>query len=69
MQFSLRPLRPALLLLIAGVLTVLWQAMPARAEIIRSFDVQCRLQPDTTLDVTETIQMDFESAQRHGIYR
>lgn len=41
----------------------------ARAEIIRGFDVTVRLQQDTSLDVTETIVMDFEESERHGIYR
>jgi len=41
----------------------------ARAEIIRSFDVDVRLQKDTTLDITETIAMDFEGASRRGIIR
>lgn len=53
----------ALLLLVAG------SGGLARAEIIRSFDAAIRLQKDTTLDVTETIVMDFENSQRHGIYR
>jgi len=41
----------------------------ARAEVVRSFDVDVKLLTDTTLDVTETILYDFETAQRHGIYR
>lgn len=41
----------------------------ARAEMIRSFDAAIRLQKDTTLDITETITMDFEGVQRHGIER
>jgi hypothetical protein len=39
------------------------------AEIIRSFDSQVRLQKDSSLDVTETIVMDFQAASRHGIDR
>ncbi|MDQ3813441.1 MAG: DUF2207 domain-containing protein, partial [Armatimonadota bacterium] len=42
---------------------------PVQAEVIRSFNVDLRLRPDTTLDVTETIVMDLEEAERHGIYR
>lgn len=41
----------------------------ARAEVIRSFDAAIQLQKDTSLDVVETIVMDFGIAQRHGIYR
>lgn len=44
-------------------------ASASHAEIIRSFDAEIRLQKDTSLDVTETIVMDFEDSQRHGIYR
>jgi hypothetical protein len=39
------------------------------AEVIRSFDSVVRLNKDTSMDVTETIVMDFEGAQRRGIYR
>lgn len=39
------------------------------AEIIRSFNSDVRLQKDSTLDVTETILMDFQGASRHGINR
>lgn len=41
----------------------------AHAEVIRSFSSNVRLQKDSTLDVTETIVMDFEGASRHGIHR
>lgn len=41
----------------------------AQAEVIRSFDVEAEVEADGTVYVTETIQYDFESAQRHGIYR
>jgi len=44
-------------------------ASASHAEIIRSFDAEIRLQKDTSLDVTETIVMDFQNADRHGIYR
>ncbi|HEX8236521.1 MAG TPA: DUF2207 domain-containing protein [Abditibacteriaceae bacterium] len=42
---------------------------PARAEVIRSFDAEVRLNKDTSMDVSETIVMDFQGSQRHGIYR
>src|SRR5687767_6036677 len=50
-------------------LTLLTMASQARAEVIRSFDADIRLLPDTTLDVTETILYDFEGDQKHGIFR
>jgi hypothetical protein len=55
-----------------GLLTLLFvaAAAPVRAdEIIRSFEADVRLRKDTSLDVTETIVMDFGNAQKHGIYR
>lgn len=57
-----------LLFLLALCLSVMG-VHPASAERIRSFDAEVRLNKDTTLDVTETIVMDFEGAQRRGIYR
>ncbi len=41
----------------------------AVAEQIQDFDVDVRLLKDTSLDVTETIHMDFGYTSRHGIYR
>ena len=41
----------------------------ARGESIRSFNVDIRLQKDTTLDITESIVMDFGETYRHGIER
>ncbi|MEO6906583.1 MAG: DUF2207 domain-containing protein [Abditibacteriaceae bacterium] len=55
------------IMLVCSLLCVGIQA--ARAEVIRSFSSDVRLQKDSTLDVTETIVMDFEGASRHGIYR
>ncbi len=43
--------------------------VPARAELIRSFNSEIRLEKNATLDVTETIAMDFQSTPRHGIFR
>ena len=56
-----------LLSVVLGCLLMLPAA--GRAEVIRSFDADIRLQKDTSLDVTETIVMDFEGSMRHGIYR
>ena len=56
--------RPVLFLVFA-----LGLVSDVRAEVIRSFHVEIRANSDTSLDVSETIAMDFESSQRHGIYR
>lgn len=67
-HFSSRARRPFIIL--AVLLLASACRMPAaQAEVIRSFDVALKLQKDTSLDVTETIVMDFENAERHGIYR
>ena len=53
-------------------MAMLWSTLPAwpvQAAVIRSFDSIIRLNKDTSLDVTETILMDFERARKHGIYR
>jgi uncharacterized membrane protein YgcG len=55
--------------LVSGALLGTSFMVAARAEVIRAFDATIRLQKDTTLDITETIVMDFEETQRHGIYR
>jgi uncharacterized membrane protein len=49
-------------LLIAGI-------QVAHAEVIRSFDSNVQLQKDSTLDVMESIVMDYQGASRHGIDR
>ena len=41
----------------------------ARASQIDEFDVSILLDPDGTLFVTETIQVDFGDQQKHGIFR
>jgi hypothetical protein len=38
-------------------------------EQVRSFDARYEIQTDTTILVTETIEYDFGSADRHGIFR
>ncbi len=68
MKYAVRRGRTVLAILVlcgAGLVA----ARGAHAEVIRSFDADLRLLRDTTLDVTETIVMDFESAERHGIFR
>ena len=39
------------------------------AEVIHSFDVNITAHKDGTMDVTETINYDFQSSIKHGIYR
>lgn len=38
-------------------------------EVVRRFDVRAELQADRTLKITETIEYDFGTNQRRGIYR
>lgn len=40
-----------------------------RAEIIHDFDTQIKINQDASVLITETINYDFEEAERHGIYR
>lgn len=49
-------------------LTVL-SAPPAQAWTIRGMSVEITVARDATLDVRETIEVDFGGEQRHGIYR
>lgn len=61
---------PRIFVLLLAASTLMASAITcARAEVIRSFDTTIKLQKDTSLDVNEVIVMDFESAQRHGIFR
>ncbi|MGE5596702.1 MAG: DUF2207 domain-containing protein [Hyphomicrobiales bacterium] len=39
------------------------------AEMMRSFEAVYDIQPDGSMDVTETIVWDFGTAERHGIFR
>jgi len=41
----------------------------AAEERIHNFEVQIQINKDSSLNVTETILYDFETLQRHGIYR
>ncbi|MEX0984801.1 MAG: DUF2207 domain-containing protein [Actinomycetota bacterium] len=53
--------------LAAGI--VLLAAAAAAAETIRSFTVLITVRPDGSMVVTETIDYDFGSQERHGIFR
>jgi uncharacterized protein (TIGR04222 family) len=56
----------------ALVLALLALAAPARAqstEAIGTYDVAIRIEPDGTLTIRETIEYDFGSNLRHGIFR
>jgi hypothetical protein len=44
-------------------------AAPEGVEAIRTYDVAMSLRKDASMHVTETIEYDFGSQQRHGIYR
>jgi uncharacterized membrane protein YgcG len=54
-------------LLAAG--TAVGLASPAAAEYIRELDVAVTVNADTSLRIVETINYDFESEYRHGIFR
>jgi uncharacterized membrane protein YgcG len=53
-------------LLFAGILAF---GLDAAAMEIESFDVSILLDPDGTIFVTETIDVDFGALERHGIFR
>jgi uncharacterized membrane protein YgcG len=60
---------PVLVLIVAWALAL---AAPARAqtsEAIHRYDVAIEIEPSGSILVTETIDYDFGSSQRHGIYR
>ncbi len=58
--------RAALLAAIAALLAI---ASTVRSEIIRSFESEVRVVDPATLEIRETIRMDFENARRRGIFR
>ena len=47
----------------------LFSVSTANAEVIRNFDSQIKINSDSSIIVTETINYDFETAEKHGIYR
>ncbi|MEX2055229.1 MAG: DUF2207 domain-containing protein, partial [Candidatus Andersenbacteria bacterium] len=55
--------------LFIGIL-ILLPIVPAQAaEMITHFAAAITIQPDSTIDVTETITYDFGIDERHGIFR
>lgn len=57
--------------LILSVLVLFFLIFPQKsfAEIIHSFDTQILAHKDGSMDITETINYDFEDEYHHGIYR
>jgi uncharacterized membrane protein len=56
--------------LLLSLLVSVFLAIPtASAEFIRSFDVDIQVHDADNMTVTETIEYDFETAWRHGIFR
>lgn len=51
------------------VFITLFLGQKVSAEVIRSYDVDMFLNQDSSVLVTEKISYDFESTQRHGIFR
>lgn len=66
----MRRFRHATILFLLAAIAILATAFPAHARqlTIQNFDVQIIIQPDSTIDVTETLTVKFEGAW-HGIYR
>lgn len=66
----MRSLRRATILLFLALAVAFAAAPPARARqlTIQNFDVQITVQPDSTIEVTETLIVKFEGVW-HGIYR
>jgi hypothetical protein len=46
-----------------------WGASTARAWVVRDMSVEIAVARDSSLEVRESIEVDFGSEQRHGIYR
>src|ERR1700722_5729719 len=68
-SMSLRMKRLCLPGVIAAALYVVLVATAAQAEVIHKFHADITINPDASIDVTETIDMDFEGDEKHGIYR
>jgi uncharacterized membrane protein len=64
-----KPLFGRILVLLSLLLGECAFSTAVQAEVIRSFHSEIRAGSDTTLDVLETIHMDFENSPRHGIFR
>jgi len=59
----------AYLVLSVVSLAFLFTATDAMAEVIRNFDVSIKANNDSSVDVIESIQYDFENQYKHGIFR
>jgi len=55
------------ILILSGLLLI--SPVYAVEERIHSFKVDIQINSDSSLDITETIHYDFETLERHGIYR
>lgn len=58
-------MKKALLVIIFGILF----CIPALAEKIDNFDVEIKINNDSSIDVTERIEYDFGDLQKHGMFR
>ena len=52
-----------------GLAPLLSSAQSIEPEIIDSFDAEVKINPDASFNVSEKIQYDFGTAQKHGIFR
>lgn len=54
------------ILIIIGIFLIVFFA---NAEKINNYDTEIQINQDSSIDVTEKIEYDFEGIERHGIYR
>ena len=64
-----RPRCRGVLAALLGVGLLLSRGSTVRADRMRRFDARISLARNGTLDITETLLVDFGKARRHGIYR
>ena len=63
-------MKPTKFILTVVISLGLFLALPAFAqEKIDNFDAKIQINPDATINVTETIKYNFGEGERHGIYR
>jgi len=61
-------LQKKLVLLMIGA-TFVFVAYPVLAEKIDDYEINIKINPDSTIEVVENIAYNFEDSRRHGIYR
>ncbi len=69
MRFNVSVLISTLVLVVTASVAGTSVSAQVESHVIQSFDSQLEIQEDGTVDVQETIEYDFGSDQRHGIFR